>query len=191
MIYVNKFDNATQLVNHAHEVLKLVDMDRRRLPQGQLLNGYIEFHNQTCPNPLCPLKKVKFSLNMFKAKNEMVSKTDKRHQLVYDTMGRLFLLGMGKFTHDVFIRIEYSQFVLRVLKSKPQAIEELTTAEKMKCPFDLKYVIYYIKSVIEAEISELSGDGQDFTEQRDFDEKFTSFKNAMEKSVALLMEFWS
>lgn len=106
-------------------------------------------------------------------------------------MGRLYILGMGKFTTDVFIRIEYALFTLRILKSKPQALEELNNVEKMKCPLDLKYSVFYIKSVIEAEIQELSGDGQDFTEQRDFEEKFNSFKNAMERSVALLMEFWS
>ncbi|CAD8150032.1 unnamed protein product [Paramecium pentaurelia] len=191
MIYVNKFDNPVQLVNHVHEVIKLVEYDKKRLPQGQLLNGYIEFHNQTCPNPLCPLKKVKFSLNMFKAKNELVSKTDKRHQLIYDTMTRLFIMGIGKFPTDVFIRIEYALFTLRVLKSKPQALEELSNIEKLKSSFDEKYIVFYIKSVIEAEISELSGEGQDFTEQRDFDEKFGSFKQAMERSVSLLMEFWS
>ncbi|CAD8141052.1 unnamed protein product [Paramecium pentaurelia] len=191
MIYVNKFDNPVQLVNHVHEVIKLVEYDKKRLPQGQLLNGYIEFHNQTCPNPLCPLKKVKFSLNMFKAKNELVSKTDKRHQLIYDTMTRLFILGIGKFPTDVFIRIEYALFTLRILKSKPQALEELSNIEKLKSSFDEKYIVFYIKSVIEAEISELSGEGQDFTEQRDFDEKFGSFKQAMERSVSLLMEFWS
>lgn len=119
MIYVNKFDSPVQLVNHAQEVLKLVELDKKRLPEGQLLNGYIEFHNQTCPNPLCPLKKVKFSLNMFKAKNEIISKTDKRHTLVFDTMSRLFMLGIGKFPADIFIRIEFAMYTLRILKSKP------------------------------------------------------------------------
>ena len=34
MIYVNKFDNPIQLVNHVNEVLNLVEMDKKRLPQG-------------------------------------------------------------------------------------------------------------------------------------------------------------
>lgn len=90
MVDVNKFSNSVDLVDHANEVIKLIDYDKRKLPQGQLLNGYIEFHNQTCSNPLCPLKKVKFSLNMFKARNDAVNKTDKRHALVYDTLTKLY-----------------------------------------------------------------------------------------------------
>lgn len=42
---------------------------------------------------LCPLKKIKFSLNMFKNRVDSVAKTDKRHALVYDTMSRLYNLG--------------------------------------------------------------------------------------------------
>jgi hypothetical protein len=69
---------------------------------------------------------------MFKAKNELVSKTDKRHQLVYDTMARLFIMGIAKFPADVFVRIEYAMYTLRVLKSKPQALEELSNISKLK-----------------------------------------------------------
>jgi predicted transcriptional regulator len=64
------------------------------------------------------LKKVKFSLNMFKARNDAINKTDKRHALVYDTMTKLFLLGISKFPDDIYMRIAYSMYTLRILKSK-------------------------------------------------------------------------
>lgn len=51
MINLNKFDDAVQLVDHVNEVLKLVESDKKKLPEGLMLNGYIEFHNQTCANP--------------------------------------------------------------------------------------------------------------------------------------------
>lgn len=34
-------------------------------------------------------------------------------------MARLYVMGIGKFPNDIFVRIEYSIFTLRVLKSKP------------------------------------------------------------------------
>lgn len=74
---------------------------------------------------------MKFSLNMFKAKNEIITKTDKRHSLVFDTMSRLYGMGISKFPSDVFIRIEYALYTLRVLKSKPQALDEISKIEKL------------------------------------------------------------
>jgi len=70
-------------------------------------------------------------------------------------------------------------------------LDELNEVEKFKPSLDIKFIVYYIKKVIEAEISELSGEGQDFTEQKDYESKINEFKAAMERSVALLMEFWS
>ena len=44
---------------------------------------------------------------------------------------------------------------------------------------------------IEREISELSSDGGDYSEQRDFDKRIADFKGLIEKSAQNLMEFWS
>ncbi len=55
---------------------------------------------------------------MFKARNDAINKTDKRHALVYDTMTKLFLLGISKFPDDIYMRIAYSMYTLRILKSK-------------------------------------------------------------------------
>ena len=45
--------------------------------------------------------------------------------------------------------------------------------------------------MIEREISELSSEGLDYTEQRDFDKKILEFRTLIEKSAQNLMEFWS
>lgn len=34
-------------------------------------------------------------------------------------MARLFLMGIAKFPTDIFVRIEYALYTLRILKSKP------------------------------------------------------------------------
>lgn len=64
----------------------------KKTKSGQLLNGYIEFHNKTCLVANCPLKRVKFTNSVWKKakKNEVKgpnnnnnangSKTDKRYQ---------------------------------------------------------------------------------------------------------------
>lgn len=67
---------------------------------------------------------------------DLSTKADKRHTLVYDTMSKLFMLGMTKFPHDIFIRIAYSMYTLRILKSKQQALDELNDAEKLNPTLD-------------------------------------------------------
>ena len=61
----------------------------KKTKSGQVLNGYIEFHNKTCLVASCPLKKVKFTNNVWKkakkadanggGNNQNAQKTDKRY----------------------------------------------------------------------------------------------------------------
>lgn len=57
---VNKFLDAEEVIEHVNFVLRLIQNDMKKSKSGQLLNGYIEFHNKTCLLPGCSLKRVKF-----------------------------------------------------------------------------------------------------------------------------------
>jgi len=50
-----------KVIEHSNYVQKLIRENMRKTSTAHLLNGYIEFHNKTCLNLACPLKKVKFS----------------------------------------------------------------------------------------------------------------------------------
>ena len=58
---VNKFESAQSVIEHTNYVQRLIIYDQNKMINGQLLNGYIEFHNKTCLIANCPLKKVRFS----------------------------------------------------------------------------------------------------------------------------------
>ena len=45
---VNKFGSPEEVIDHINYVLSLIVQDQRKTVEGQLLNGYIEFHNKTC-----------------------------------------------------------------------------------------------------------------------------------------------
>jgi hypothetical protein len=68
-INVNKFDTAHSVIEHTNYVQRLIIADQKKGKTGQLLNGYIEFHNKTCLQATCPLKKVRFqSINLLMIK---------------------------------------------------------------------------------------------------------------------------
>jgi len=47
-----------QVIEHSFYVQKMIKDDINKTSSGYLLNGYIEFHNKTCLNAACPLKKI-------------------------------------------------------------------------------------------------------------------------------------
>lgn len=55
-----KFSSPEEVIEHSNYVQKLIKEDIKKGTTAHLLNGYIEFHNKTCLNAACPLKKVKF-----------------------------------------------------------------------------------------------------------------------------------
>ncbi|EGR27581.1 PAS domain S-box family protein [Ichthyophthirius multifiliis] len=124
--------------------------------------------------------------------NTNTSKTDKRYQFCQEMISKLYEAGIQKFPTNIPIRIYYAVFLMKVIKSKQHALNEILDAENFKCSLDERFTLYYIKRSIEKEISEMSKqEGDDYGEQRTLEGKINHFRAAMEQTVTLLMEFWS
>ncbi|EGR33844.1 PAS domain S-box family protein, partial [Ichthyophthirius multifiliis] len=199
-INVNKFQNPQEVIDHIFFIHQLIENDKRKSKSGQLLNGYIEFHNKTCIITNCPLKKIKFVSFTWKKQKQKISqneqqqnkKKDKRYQFCEELISKLFEINIQKFPKNIPLRIYYSVFLMKIIKNKQHALNQVVVAENLKCESDERFILYYIKRSIESEISEISKqDGEDYGEQRSLEDKINNFKSAMEQTVSLLMEFWS
>ncbi|EAS00830.2 PAS domain S-box protein (macronuclear) [Tetrahymena thermophila SB210] len=205
-VNTNKFSSPEEVIEHANYVQKLIRNDMKKTSTSHLLNGYIEFHNKTCLNSACPLKKIKFSQNSQKKNSGKVlqnkqqasnnifnqKKQDKRYLFCYEMISKLFEAAIATYPQDVSLRIQYSIFLMKVMKSKQHAINEVVEAENLKCSIDDRFTLYYIKRNIENEINEMSKETNgEYTEQRNLEGKIQHFRAAMEQTVTLLMEFWS
>lgn len=71
-------------------------------------------------------------------------------------ISKLFETGISKFPTNIPIRIAYSVFLMKVIKSKQHALNEVLDAENFKCSIDERFVLYFIRRSIEREISEIS-----------------------------------
>jgi len=61
---------------------------------------------------------------------------DKRYLLCYETIGRLFEIGIANFPTNISLRIYYSVYLMGTMKSKQHALNEVMDAENFKCSLD-------------------------------------------------------
>ena len=191
---VNKFDSAQEVIEHTNYVQRLIIYDQNKATNGQLLNGYIEFHNKTCLLQNCALKKVRFNSQTEKMlKQQMKSNKrfkDKRYLHTYEMVQQLFEMGIVKFPTVIALRIYYAVFLSEILKSKQHALSEIIDAEKFKSTIDEDFTLYQIRRIVETNISDIQNEGQDYSEQLMLDQNLSQFRNCIELTTTQLMEFW-
>ena len=80
------------------------------------------------------------------------------------------------------------------MKLRQSALVQIEQAELLDPSLDEEFNLFQIRRSIEMDLSEQDDDtGEkelDFTELKEFDELFFSFRELLERSVLLLMEIW-
>ncbi|EGR29625.1 PAS domain S-box family protein [Ichthyophthirius multifiliis] len=201
-VNINNFTSPQQVIQHANYVQKLIQNDISKTQTSHLLNGYIQFHNKTCLSVNCPMNKIKYKQQNQnqqeiqnkdqKKLNQKIIKQDKRYIFCYEMLSKLYEAAIATYPQDVSLRIAYSVFLMKVLKSKQNAINEITEAENLKISYDDFFTIYQIKRTLETEINQAFLDGNiEYSEQRNLEGQIQHLRIAMEQTVSLLIEFWS
>jgi len=57
----------------------------------------------------------------------------------------LFTNAIEVYPLDVSLRIAFAVFLMRVMKNKHQAMNEITQAESLKQSLDERFILFYIK----------------------------------------------
>lgn len=60
-------------------------------------------------------------------------------------ISKLYEAAIASYPQEVSLRIAYSVFLMRIMKSKHHAINEVVEAENLKSSIDDKFTLYFIK----------------------------------------------
>ena len=74
----------------------------------------------------------------------------------------MYYQGIRKFPNNTDLRLAYAFFLLEKMKYKQQALQELINTENYRPPWDIQFLIYRYKRVIETEIQESRAEGKNF-----------------------------
>lgn len=66
----------------------------------------------------------------------------------------MFFYGVKKFPNNTNLRLAYAFFLMENSKYKQQALQELNQAEQNHPSFDIDFIIFRYKKLIEDEIAE-------------------------------------
>jgi len=195
LINVNKFQSGQEVRDQIRYLLKLIEWQSTNRNSAILLDGYIEIHKQSCNQDDCPLKQKVVKNNRF-TKNLMSQDEtlNEKYALLIQLLYKMYSQGIKKFPNNTSLRIAYAFFLLEKMQSKQQALQELTSAEQNKPPFDEQFVIFRYKKIIEDEIAESQAEGQgglDVVSESAFQNHMRQLQANIEKSALLHMEFWS
>jgi len=195
LINVNKFQSGQEVRDQIRYLLKLIEWQSSNRNSAILLDGYIEIHKQSCNQDDCPLKQKVVKNNRF-TKNLMSQDEtlNEKYALLIQLLYKMYSQGIKKFPNNTSLRIAYAFFLLEKMQSKQQALQELTSAEQNKPPFDEQFVIFRYKKIIEDEIAESQAEGQgglDVVSESAFQNHMRQLQANIEKSALLHMEFWS
>ena len=140
-----------------------------------MLNSYIFMTEQICTKIDCPLKKY---LNN-------IEKGIDSPYFLNNYIEMLFKFGISKFRNNCKLKIYYSFFLLKELKLKEQALIVLKSIDEDSLSFQLKYLIFKSKKVID--IFPSSNDNYYHKNRTSVKE----FKKLILNGTILYNEFWS
>jgi hypothetical protein len=62
---------------------------------------------------------------------------------------KMFEDAIAKFPTSIPLRIQYILFLTTSMRSKTHALSEIVEAENFKCSIDEKFILFYIRRIIE------------------------------------------
>jgi len=159
------------------------------------LNGFMFHHEEACTNRNCSLKAYMDNLIITlkdKKKKQQRANTES-YLLLMNYAKYLFSEGVKRFPNSSSLHIAYAIFLNDRINDKNMAINELNAAEKSYPQFDEQFLIYRYRKILEdetADMEETSGSGLDVVSMLAYENYLRQFKEAIEKSAYLHMEFW-
>lgn len=103
----------------------------------------------------------------------------------------MFFYGIKKFPNNTNLRLAYSFYLLEYKKYKQQSLQELSMAEQNHPPFDVDFIIYRYKKIIEDEIAESQNDGNmDIVSEMAFQNHMRLMQNNIERSALMYTFFF-
>ena len=194
---IEDFDNGEQWYIKLRYYISFIQRKEMNRDVSVQLKGYIYNHEEKCTIPNCPLKA--YIINM----TSLIKDSKKKKQskaaaenfvLLMRFANMLFLQGIAKFATCTSLRIAYAFFLKERMNNRTLAINELLSAEKNHPPFDEQFVIYRYRKMIEDEMADVQADNQggtlDAISMIAYDNYLRQFKEAIERTALLHMEFW-
>ncbi len=193
---IDEYDSGEQWYNKLRYYISFIQRKEMSRDVSVQLKGYIYNHEEKCTAPNCPLKVYITNVtSMIKDKKKKQSKAAAENfMLLMRFANVLFLQGIAKFPNCTSLRIAYSFFLKERMGNRTLAINELLSAEKIHPPFDEQFVIYRYRKMIEDEMADVQSDNQggqlDAISAIAYDNYLRQFKEAIERTALLHMEFW-
>ena len=148
---------------------------RKKRDNITILNSFIYMHEQICTKIDCPLNKY---LKNLENGNDYP-------YLLNNYIEILFKFGISKFKNNCLLKIYYSFFLLEELKLKDQALIVLNSIDEENLSFQLKYLIFNSKKVIDL----FPSSNDNFYYQNRINVK--EFKQIILNNSRQYNEFWS
>ncbi|CAD8098653.1 unnamed protein product [Paramecium primaurelia] len=186
---INRAISGQQIIILCEYLLQLLDKNDQH--SSLMLDGFIEIHKQTCYRNDCVLKSKK-SLN---DKNKHVSLQDmERYTVFIELISQIYYDGIKQFPQDVFLRLNYSYFLIDRLKLKQQALSELQQAEQSGPSFDHEFIIYRYKRIMEDDLQEQQQENLnqvDLVTEIAFQTQSKQLIQQIEKTSLIYIDFWA
>ncbi|CAK91236.1 unnamed protein product (macronuclear) [Paramecium tetraurelia] len=186
---INRAISGQQIIILCEYLLSLLDKNDQH--SSLMLDGFIEVHKQTCYRNDCILK-FKKSLN---EKNKYASLHDmERYTVFIELISQIYYDGIKQFPQDVFLRLNYSYFLIDRLKLKQQALSELQQAESSGPSFDHEFIIYRYKRIMEDDLQEQQQENinqVDLVTEIAFQTQSKQLIQQIEKTSLIYIDFWA
>jgi len=194
---IEDYDNGEQWYIKLRYYISFIQRKEMNRDVSVQLKGFIYNHEEKCTITNCPLKayiqNVASSIKDTKKKKQ--SKTAQENFILLMRFANLlFTQGISKFPACTSLRIAYAFFLKERMNNRALAISELLAAEKIHPPFDEQFIIYRYRKIIEDELADVQADNQggalDAITSIAYDNYLKQFKDAIERTALLHMEFW-
>ena len=193
---IDDYDSGDLWYNKLRYYISFIQKKEMSRDVSVQLKGYIYNHEEKCTIPNCPLKVYITNItSIIKDKKKKQSKAAAENFVLLMRFANvLFLQGITKFPTCTSLRVAYSFFLKERMGNRTLAINELLSAEKNHPPFDEQFVIYRYRKMIEDEMADVQADNQggqlDAISAIAYDNYLRQFKEAIERTALLHMEFW-
>ncbi|KAL4506973.1 hypothetical protein ABPG72_001394 [Tetrahymena utriculariae] len=199
LINTNQYDILSDPLKQLPYITKLLGRYTKDKHIQIMLDGFLDHHRNTCIQEDCPSKRrlaktTKFSKAL---RNEKVSE---QLIMVFTVIQSMYYFALQKFPNNTKIRIMYALYLVDVMRSSQQALQELLNTESERPVFDEEFIIFRYKQVIENDLMEnsttLAGQkdqsgSSDVVNELSVQNHERLCRVNIEKSTALHIEFWS
>ncbi|KRX01054.1 PAS domain [Pseudocohnilembus persalinus] len=199
MVNSNNFESINQGVFQLTYFMQLLNYFYDDKHVAAILEALIYYHRTFCKQSGCASnpknmnqKKIK---KFFKnTKIEDISKVNQNYVVLVFLIDQLYAMTLTKYPNCITLRINHALFLLDIMKSSQQTLQELHLAEQLDPQFDEQFQIYRYKKIIEEDIfSKKNGkmNDQEISNEITIESHIKEIQYNIELSTNHHIEFWS